>query len=155
MQLLKAALAPVICAVLLLGLLSCWVATGGAGTISRVRIEVSSASVVITTAGGGRAVTYLVLVNLGAADDLLSATAPGPWHVQLIQHNGTAAGPGRILHSLTIPAHATLSLSPFGSDITLTGPAQLMTGQTVPLTLTFRNAGQLTVQATVAPPGML
>jgi copper(I)-binding protein len=154
-QLLKAALAPVICALVLLGVLSGWVATGGAGTISRVRIEISSASVVITTASGSRAVTYLVLVNLGSADELLSAASPGVRRIQLVQHNGSAAGPGHILHRLAIPAHATLTLSPFGSDIVLTGPAQLMPGRTVPLTLTFRNAGQVTVQAAVAPPGML
>jgi len=154
-ELLKAGLAPVICAVVLLGVLSGWVATGGAGTISRVRIEISSASVVITTASGSRAVTYLVLVNLGSADQLLSAASPGVRRIQLVQHNGSAVGPGHILHSLAIPAHTTLTLSPFGSDIVLTGPAHMMPGQTVPLTLTFRNAGQVTVQAAVAPPGML
>jgi len=34
-ELIRAALAPVICAAALIGLLSAWVATGGAGTVSR------------------------------------------------------------------------------------------------------------------------
>jgi copper(I)-binding protein len=152
-QLLRAALAPVICATALLGLLSAWVATSGAGTISRVRIEISSATVAMPASRGGQAVTYLVLVNLSGADRLLSVTASNAQRIQLIQHDGSAAGPGHLLRSLAIPAHATLTLSPFGDDIVLVGPAEMMPGETVPLTLTFRNAGQVTVQATVTPPG--
>ena len=41
----RAAFGPVICAVVLIGLLSAWVATGGAGTLSRVRLQVSLAAV--------------------------------------------------------------------------------------------------------------
>ena len=41
----RAAIGPVICAVVLTGLLSAWVATGGAGTLSRVKLQVSMAAV--------------------------------------------------------------------------------------------------------------
>jgi len=152
-QLLRAGLAPVICALLLLGLLAGWVASGGAGTVARVRIEISSASIAMPVASGGRAYAYLVVKNLGAADTLEAASVPeGARQVRIVQHDGSAAGPGRILTSLAIPAHGSLSLTPMGPDIVLIG-AHVMYGQGIPLTLTFRNAGRVSVEATVTPPG--
>jgi copper(I)-binding protein len=151
-QLLRAALAPVICALVLLGLLTGWVVSGGAGTISRVRIKIASASLAMPVTPNGPAYAYLVVENLGAADTLESATVPGAGQVRIVRHNGSAAGPGRILTSLAIPANGTVSLSPMGPDIELIGP-HLIYGQNIALTLTFRNAGRVTVEATVTAPG--
>jgi hypothetical protein len=50
-------------------------------------------------------------------------------------------------------AHGTLSLSPFGLDIVLRDPGWLTVGASVPLVLTFRHAGPVTVCAAVTPPG--
>ena len=151
-QLLRAGLAPVICALVLLALLTGWVASGGAGTISRVRIKISSASLAMPLTPDGPAYAYLIVQNLGAADTLESATVPGARQVRIVRHNGSAAGPGRILANLAIPANGTVSLSPMGPDIELIG-ARLIYGQDVPLTLTFRNAGRVSVEAMVTPPG--
>jgi copper(I)-binding protein len=151
-QLLRAGLAPVICALVLLGLLTGWVASGGAGTITRVRIEIGSPSLAMPIRPGAPAYAYLVVENLGAADALESASAPGVRQVRFVLHDGSAAGPGRNVTSLTIPAHGTLSLSPMGPDIALVG-AHLTYGQDVHLTLTFRNAGRVSVEAMVTPPG--
>jgi copper(I)-binding protein len=151
-QLVRAGLAPVICALVLLALLTGWVASGGAGTITRVRIEISSASLAMPVTPGARVYAYLVVKNLGAADTLESATAAGARQVRIVQHDGSAAGPGRVLTSLTIPAHSSVSLSPLGPDIALIG-AHVIYGQGVQLTLTFRNAGRVSVEATVTPPG--
>jgi copper(I)-binding protein len=57
------------------------------------------------------------------------------------------------VRGLAVPAHARLTLSPFGGDITLIGPGRLTPGEMIPLTLRFRDAGRLTVDATVTPPG--
>ena len=54
---------------------------------------------------------------------------------------------------MAIPAHGTLSLSPFGLDIVLQDPGSLTVGGSVPLVLTFRHGGRVTVYATVTPPG--
>jgi copper(I)-binding protein len=54
---------------------------------------------------------------------------------------------------VAIPARGTLSLSPFGLDIVLLDPGSLTVGASVPLVLSFRHAGQVTVYATVTPPG--
>jgi periplasmic copper chaperone A len=151
--LVRAAFAPVICSVLLLGLLSAWVVTGGDGTISRVRIEVTEASVAEPTQPGGPAAMYLTVVNLGGADRLVSVTTSAAQRVEFVRRQGTAQGPSRQLTSVSIPARATVNLNPFTTDIVLVGPAPLTAGGTVPITLTFAGAGRVTVAAAVTPPG--
>lgn len=54
---------------------------------------------------------------------------------------------------MTVPAHGTVTLTPFGPDLALIGARHLAAGQHVPLTLIFRQAGRITVQATVTAPG--
>jgi copper(I)-binding protein len=54
---------------------------------------------------------------------------------------------------VAMPAHGTLSLNPFGLDIVLQNPGSLTVGGSVPLILTFRHSGRVTVYATVTPPG--
>jgi copper(I)-binding protein len=153
-ELIRAGLAPVICAAALIGLLCAWVATGGVGTVSRVTIRVGQAVVNLPSASApGRAETYLSVTNLGAPDTLLSVRSPASGHVVFVRHAGSAAGPGVTVRQLAIPAHSTLSLSPFGVDIVLLRPGSLSVGAAVPLVLTFRHAGRVTVDATVTPPG--
>jgi len=153
-ELARAALAPVTCSAALIGLLSGWVVTGGAGTISPVTIQVAQASVTLPAgSAAGEAATYLVITNLGGPDTLLSVRTSAAGRVLFVRHAGSAAGPGTILRRVAIPGHAALSLSPFGVDIVLVDPGPLAIGGTVPLVLRFRLAGQVTVNATVTPPG--
>ena len=155
-----AALAPVTCAVLLIGLLSAWVATGGAGTIARVRIRVTLAAVPMRaftpgTASAGAATTYFTIRNLSnSPDELLSASSPTARHIVLTTRPaGGAAGPRTVVPDLVIPAHATITLSPFGNDVVVINPPPLQAGHSVPLTLTFRHGGPITIQAAITPPG--
>jgi copper(I)-binding protein len=153
-ELIRAGLAPVICAVALIGLLYGWVATGGAGTVSRVTIRVGQAALTLPSSSSpDEAATYLTIINIGGPDTLLSVRSPAASHVALVRHAGGAAGPGVAVRQVPIPAHSTLSLSPFGLDIVLLDPGSLTVGATVPLVLRFRNAGQVTVYANVTPPG--
>jgi copper(I)-binding protein len=164
-DLLRAAAAPAICAVVLVGLLSAWVTIGGAGTISRVRIQVTRAAIPMSSFGasavGGSTASaaYLTIRNLsGRADELTRASSPAGRRAILTRQAGGSTlvsghSAGSAVASLPVPAHGVVILSPFGSDIILTGTAGLQAGQQVPLTLTFRNAGQMTVEATVTPPG--
>lgn len=152
--LIRAGLAPVICAAALIGLLSAWVAAGGAGTVSRITIRIGQAAVTLpSSAAPGQAVTFLTITNLGGPDTLLSVRSPAASRVTFARHNGSAAGPGITLRKMVIPAHATLSLNPFGPDIVLQDPRSLTVGASVPLVLTFRHGGRVTVYATVTPPG--
>jgi copper(I)-binding protein len=153
-ELIRAGLAPVICAAALIGLLSAWVATGGAGTVSRVTIRVGQAAVTLPSSSApGQASTYLTITNLGSPDALLSVRSPAASRVVFVRHDGSAAGPGIAMRQVAIPAHATLSLSPLGLDIVLQDPGSLTVGASVPLVLTFRHAGRVTVYASVTPPG--
>jgi copper(I)-binding protein len=142
----RAAAAPAACAAVLIGLLSFWVGAGGAGTIARVRIEVTLAAIPMTSftsrIAPSSAHTYLTIRNLaGAADELTGGASPAARRVTL------TTGP------VAIPAHGVVTLSPFGADVTLVGTRDLLDGQRVPLTLVFRHAGRITVEATVTAPG--
>jgi copper(I)-binding protein len=152
-DLVRSAAAPVITAVVLGALLSAWVAAGGAGTVSRIRIEVTLAVIPMTSyaphGSAGPATTYLTIRNLAAApDQLTGASSPAARRVFLTRH-GTA---GRAA-AVTVPAHGAITLSPLGQDLVLAGTRDLMDGQHVPLTLVFRRAGRVTIMATVTAPG--
>jgi copper(I)-binding protein len=159
----RAAAGPVICAAVVIGLLSAWVATGGAGTIttiSRVRIEITLAAIPMHSLNPGPADApqppagaYLTIRNLSGTPDVLTAVSSRvARRVILTRHAG--AGPARRAGSgLSIPAHGILRLSPSGDDAVLIGGPRLLAGQQVPLTLTFRYAGQIMIEATVTIPG--
>ena len=147
---------------LLLALLSAWVATGGAGTLSRVGIQVSLAAVPMraltpeAASAIGTATTFLTIRNLSdTPDELIAARSPIARHVVLATRTGSDpnTGPRTAVAGLAIPADGTLTLSPFGNDLVLVDPTPFETASTVPLILTFRNAGTITIEATVTAPG--
>ena len=71
-----------ICAAVLTGLLSAWVATGGTGSIVAQRVQVTQAAVPMrgftaAAAPSGPAGTFLTIWNPGRkADELLSVSSP-------------------------------------------------------------------------------
>jgi copper(I)-binding protein len=144
-----------ICAVVLVGLLSAWAAVGGAGSISRVRIQVTLAAVPMrgfTAAiadGANTPNTYLTAKNLAStSDELLSVRSPDARRVELTRLPGRKA-----LAGLVIPADGTLTLTPLGDDVVLVDPVAYESKGSILLTPVFRNAGQVTVDATVTAPG--
>ena len=145
-ELARAAAAPVICAVAVIGLLSAWVGIGGAGTISRVRLEVTLAALPVSAVPGGTTTApYLTIRNFsGRSYQLTAARSPDARRVT-VRRRGPAG--------LVIPAHAAVTFSPFGSDIELAGTRLLRPGELVPLTLVFGPAGRVTIDATVTPAG--
>jgi hypothetical protein len=164
-DLVRSAGAPVICAVVLIGLLAGWVAAGGGGTVSRVRIEITRAAIPVSSLtqgrlAGGQSGAYVTIRSVsGHPDELTGASSPaarqvlltGPTHESGTGGRGPGeAGPGV---RLAIPAHGVVALSPFGSDLVLVGERGLQIGQQVPLTLDFRDAGRVTVEAAVTAPG--
>jgi copper(I)-binding protein len=150
--LIRPAALPVACAVLLTGLLSAWVTTGAAGTLRRMPLEFQLAAIPSPgSAPGATAATYVVIRNVGGPDELLSAQATAASRI-VLENNGQAHGGHPILRGLAIPA-GTTSLSPFGPDIVLIAPRGLDVGESLPLTLTFRHAGRVTVEFTVTAPG--
>jgi copper(I)-binding protein len=164
-ELARAAAAPVICAAVAIGLLSAWVSTGGAGTITvnRTRILVTVAAIPMHSLNPGPANAlqpdadcYLTILNLTGTPDVLTAvSSPVARRVILTRHAhaGAAGSAGLLAAGLAIPAHGTIVLSPSGDDVVLIGGPLLLAGQQVPLTLTFRYAGKMTIEATVTIPG--
>ena len=150
--------APLACAVALTGLLSVWVATGGGGTLRRMPLQFTLTA--ISSPGhhasrGGPAPTapaYLTIKNLAGPDELLSARAPAG-RVILARRGNQPFGAGAELTGLVIPGHAVTTLTPFGADIVVVRPRAMLIGDTLPVTLTFRHAGQITVDFAVTPAG--
>ena len=158
-DLLQAVAGPVICAVVLTGLLAAWVATGGAGTLTRVSLQVTLAAVPMraytpqAAVAVGAATTFLTIKNLsGTPDELVAASSPIAGRVLLTERTGPSAS-RTVIADLVVPAHGTLTLNPFGDDLILQDPAPFETRTTVPLTLTFRHAGTVTIDAPVTAPG--
>jgi copper(I)-binding protein len=158
-ELVRGVAGPVIGALVLIGLLSAWVITGGAGTITRVRLQVTLAAVPMRSltpqaaAAVSTATTFLTIRNLsGTADELIAVRSPLARRVVLTQTDGPEAAP-TVVAGLAIPPHGTLTLTPFGDDVVLQHPASFETRPSVPLTLTFRHAGTVTIQAAVTAPG--
>jgi copper(I)-binding protein len=156
-ELARAAAGPVICAAVLIGLLSAWVVIGGTGNIVAQQVQVTQAAVpmrAFTAADpSGPAGTFLTIWNPGQqADELLSVSSPIAHRIVLVRRSGPD-GPGLVVPGLEIPAGGTLTLTPFGTDVVLRDPARYENDATVRLTLTFRRAGRISVTATVSAPG--
>jgi periplasmic copper chaperone A len=155
----RAAAGPLICAAVLTGLLSAWVAGSGAGSLTRVRLEVPLAAVPMRayTPQAAKAIhsagTYLTITNLGAAaDELIGVRSPVAGHIVFAERTAVG-GPAATVPALTIPGHGTLRLTPVTDDVVLLDPEWYEGSKTVPLTLVFRHAGQITIDAPVTDPG--
>jgi len=154
----RAVAGPLICAAVLISLLSVWVATRGAGTLTRVRLEVTLAAVPMRafTPKAADAIhgatTYLTITNLsGTPDELIAVRSPLAGHITLSISDGLGGARKRV-SALTVPGHGTLTLSPLTDDVVLENPAPFEDRTSVPLTLVFRNAGQITIDAPVTAP---
>ena len=156
-ELVRAAAGPVICAVVLTGLLAGWASARGAGTQTGVRLQVTLATVPMraftpqAADAVGTAQAYVVIRNLSQVpDELIAVRTPIASRVVFVQD-----GPGgrkTQVADLAVPAAGTLTLSPLTSGLLIEHPVPFENRPTVPLTLVFRHAGQVTVNATVTAP---
>ncbi len=155
----RAAAGPVICAVVLVAVLSGWVASRGAGTLTPVRLKITLAAVpqraytVKAADAAGAADTYLAISNLSSTpDELVAVRTSIASHVVLTERTGFG-GKQVVVHGLAIPGNGTLSLTPLTDDVVLENPSPFEATKDVPLTLVFRHAGTVTIEAPVTPPG--
>jgi copper(I)-binding protein len=155
----RGAAGPVACAAVLTGLLSAWVTVGGAGTLTRVQIKISLAAVPMraftpqAAAAAGAAHTYLIIHNLGSTpDELIAIRSPIASRIVLTRRS-SPAGPAAVVSGLPVPGNGTLTLSPFTDEAVLEDPFPFENSRDVPLTLVFRDAGQVTIEAAVTAPG--
>ncbi len=96
---------------------------------------------------------FMQIVNHGEEDRLIGVASPAADLVQLHTHVESGDGVMQMKHveeGLELPAHGTLSMARGGKHVMLMGlTAPLMQGETVPVTLIFEKAGEMTVDVTV------
>ena len=119
-------------------------------------VVVSHAWARATPPGVSVGAAYFTIENRGTATDvLLSIASPAAARTEL--HRTTVeSGMSRMRPAgeVTVAAHATVKAEPGGLHVMLMGlKAPLVAGTTMPLQLTFRDAGTLTVQVEVQATG--
>jgi len=110
-----------------------------------------------TMEGMSMGVGYLTLVNRGKAPDtLVAVSSPAAESVE-IHESRMVDGMARMrpLADVTIAPGSTVKLEPNGIHLMLVGlRAPLAAGGTLPLTLEFRGAGRITIEARVETPAI-
>jgi copper(I)-binding protein len=110
-----------------------------------------------TPPGAPTAAGYLTIANTGAAEDrLLAVTSPAAESVEI--HQMEMADGRMTMHpvegGLVIPAGGTVVLEPGGFHLMLVGVGDgLVVGTIIEVTLTFANAGDVTLPLVVFPIG--
>lgn len=97
-------------------------------------------------------VVYLTIRNTGAADDVLMGIATPAAGMPMLHETVVTDGIASMPHvmSVPVPAGSTIELEPGGFHAMLMGLTQkLEKGATFPVTLTFRDAGTVTVDVEI------
>lgn len=108
-----------------------------------------------TAPGAPVGVVYFEIVNTGAADELLGIESAAARRVEM--HSTMTMGgmmEMRPAETIVVPAAGRVRFEPGGLHAMLKGMKQpLVEGAKFPLTLVFRHAGRVAVQAVVLDPG--
>ena len=152
--LLRSAAAPVLSAAVLIGLLTVWTLTGGAGTLRPVQVDVTLAAIPLSPRPGAGddmpdATTYLQIRNLGSADELIGARSPDARGAVVVRDGRDPLASRGRLAGVGLAPGAVTNLSPFGVDLILLHPRPLHPGEIVPVTLEFSQAGRVLVDLIV------
>ncbi len=102
--------------------------------------------------GSGNGAVYATIVNNGAtADALLSASTDAARAAEVHEtYQDAGMVMMRQVEQVAVPAGGKVELKPGGYHLMLFDlTRELRTGQSIPLVLTFRNAGKVSVTATV------
>jgi periplasmic copper chaperone A len=130
------------------------------GSILALTLEVRASDVAVTGAfarasamqSASSAAVYLILRNSGAEPDTLLGISTDAANMAMLHETVIKDGVAKMTmsHDVAIPGGGKLELSPSGSHIMLEGlKAPLKQGETLTLTLKFKNAGDVTVKVPV------
>lgn len=127
------------------------VACGPNNNEAAPKIALKSAWMRPPPGGRDRSAAYLVIINDGGADTLLSVSSPMADDVQM-HISETKDGISRMRREPSVPiaAHSKVTFAPTGRHLMMLGVKNgLGTGDEIPLTLVFRRAGSITITAIV------
>lgn len=105
---------------------------------------------------------YFLLRNAGGSDTLVGASSPAATSISLqiidpttttsTPESAASGGTYMTVDRIDIPGFTDLKFIPGGNQLLLNGVVSpLVTGQTVPITLQFERAGEITIDAVVEP----
>lgn len=149
----RAALAPVAAGLLTLACLSLWAGTGRAGTPAAIEAGEGRVFLPVLDTQDTTGV-FFDLVNTGGSDDQLLEVRTERGRTMFSDREPTT-GAGRMvmIPRVTVPAGATLEMSPFTPNVMLSPDRALSEGERIDFVLRFRQAGEIPVTAVVVPPG--
>ena len=127
----------------------------GGGEEARDGLELTDVWARETVASASNSAAYLEIHNHSGSDDrLIGGSTPVADVVEVHDHR-MDDGVMRMMHlsdGLEVPAGETVVLQPQGYHLMIIGlDEQLRAGETVPLALTFENAGEISVTAEIRP----
>lgn len=118
---------------------------GGGGTGVAIR------DARIPMPAGSDAALYFTVVNHGTADRLVAVHTAVTAHAQLHRTvtDGGLVHMEPVTDGLVVPAHENVVFAPGGLHVMLLDAKPMTMGESVPVTLVFDHAGDVTVRATV------
>jgi periplasmic copper chaperone A len=114
-------------------------------------IQVGTASIP-QPAVGGTTDAYVVILNKGPADRLISGRTSDGGRVAFRGPVRGGSGAMRTVPDIGIPAATTVRLVPDGFHLLITGARPMRGGTSITLTLVFARAGSISVQAQITNP---
>lgn len=121
-------------------------------TVSVGSLEISQAWARASIGTSRPGVAYLTVTNTGSADDALTGIATPVSDMPMLHQTIVTDGVATMPHAMEVPvpANDSVSLAPGGYHAMLMDLTQVLKeGETFPVTLTFRDAGEVTVPVTV------
>ncbi len=135
-----------------LALTGCSAPNDGAANITVSDVKVRRALPGQTTAMG-----MLTIENTGGVDVLLSVSSPISKRIELHTHIVTDDGVMKMrrVEMMPIAANGTLTLKSGGEHLMIFNAVIADDAAMAPLTLTFKNSGDMTVKAMIVEPGQM
>lgn len=121
---------------------------------SGAAITIENARIGAPAPGASVAAAYFTIRNGGQADQLVAASSPAAASLEL-HETRNERGMMRMarLENVDLPSGGAVEFAPGGRHVMLIGLTQtLVEGSSFPITLTFRTAGAITVEAPVKAP---
>jgi periplasmic copper chaperone A len=140
------------------GAAACVLAIGGAAITGCDQAASAAPAIQVGTASipqpsdGGPTDAFVVILNKGPADRLVSARTSDGGRVMFRGPVSDGSAAMRTVPDISIPAATTVRLVPDGFHLLITGARPMRGGTSITLTLVFARAGSISVEAQITNP---